>query len=593
MTATMTASPQPATDSTAPPADRGGPAPQRRSSSVTRVFVAIALFPAVGILGLLAFAGFLSLREDGLPSGAFTLENYVSLFSNPQLLEVIANTIVYVASTAVGALVLGTCLALVVERTDFGFARTINTLILLRVLIPSFLTAMGWLFLLHPRIGAINIWFADLFGLEEGPFNIVSLTGMGFIEGLSLSGLVFMMVSASLSNMDGSLEESARTNGAGPFAVLMRVTIPLMRPAIISSVMFVSTIAVSALDVPLVIGLSNRLYVFSTYLYLASSPATGVANYGAPAAFSTVLILVALGLSVWYTRTIRLGSKYQVLSGKGYRPVRARLSRSGRALAAIFVLAYFLFAILLPLLMVVWASLLKYLQPPSIEALAFVTLDNYLELNWASLLSALGNTLQLSILAPTIVVLISVAYAYIVVRSRLRSRYAFDFVAFVPQAVPNTIFAFSAALVVMHVLNGWLYGSIALIIIVMALTQLPFGSRSVNAALLQIHPELEESAAMSGGTAWQTLMRVTAALLRPVLLYTWLWLMLLAMRDLTLPVMLASPGSMTLSLASWSLFTGGAMGAASAVTVLTIIAMSPVIIVFLLLSRKNEGSFGS
>ncbi|MGV2985047.1 ABC transporter permease [Microbacterium sp. AGC85] len=561
--------------------------PERRSTAVTRFFIVVAMFPVVGIMGLLLVVFSLSIRENGTPSGAFTLQNYAALVTDPALLEVALNTALYIAITALIALTLGTVLALIVERTDFGLTRTVNGLVLLRILIPSFFTAMGWLFLLHPRIGALNIWIMDLFGLEEAPFDVSTVAGMGFVEGLSLSGLVFMMVSGSLRNMDGSLEESARTAGANTLTVIRRVTLPLVTPALLSSFMFVSTIALSALDVPLVLGLANRTLVFSTFLYLQANPAGGVTDYGVSTAFSAVLIVAAIGLSLWYMRVLRSGSKYQVLSGKGYRPARNRLSLSGRVAAGVFVLAYFLLSMVLPLLMVIWASLLKYLRPPSIEALGSITLANYQQLNWDSLIRGFMNTLHLAIVAPTLAVAVSVAISFIVIRTRLRARFAFDLAAFFPQAVPTTIFALSAMITVVYFFKGWLYGSIMLIAIVLALVQVPFANRNISAALMQIHPELEESARMSGGTVRQVLLRVTLPLLMPTILYSWLWLALLAMRDLTVPALLATPDSAPLALVSWSLFQGGAMGSASAVTLIMIVAMSPVVAVYLVLTRKN------
>ncbi|MGN8027210.1 ABC transporter permease [Microbacterium sp. 22242] len=562
--------------------------PERGANPLTRFFVVVALFPVVGIVGLLLVILSLGFRENGIPSGAITTRNYAALVSDPALLQVVLNTVVYVAVTVAIAVVLGTVLALIVERTDFGLARTTGGLILLRVLIPSFFTAMGWLFLLHPRIGAVNVWLKNAFGLDHAVLDVTTVVGMGFVEGLSLSGLVYMMVSASLRNMDGSLEESARTAGASAFTVVRRITLPLVTPALLSSFMFVSTIALSALDVPLVLGLSNRTLVFSSFLYLQANPAAGISDYGVSTAFSSILIVLAIALSLWYMRVLRSGGKYRVLTGKGHRPVRNRLGTGARIAAWVYVVGYFLLSMVLPLLMVVWASLLRYLQPPSLEALKNVTFDNYTQLNWDNLLRGFGNSIEISLVAPTLAVGFSIAISFLLIRSRLRSRFAFDLAAFFPQAVPTTIFALGAVVVAIYFFRGWLYGSAVLIAIVMALVQIPLANRNLSAALLQIHPELEEAARMSGATAWQVMRRVTLPLLMPTVLSSWLWIALLAMRDLTVPALLASPESAPLALVSWSLFQGGAMGSASAVTLIMILVMSPIVAIYLFLTRKNE-----
>ncbi|MFT4214978.1 MAG: iron ABC transporter permease [Microbacterium sp.] len=562
--------------------------PERRSSALTRFFIVVALFPVVGIVGLLLVILSLGFREEGTPTGAITAQNYAALFTDPAMAEVVLNTVVYVLVASGIALVLGTVLALIVERTDFGMTRTVTGLILMRILIPSFFTAMGWLFLLHPRIGAVNIWLKDLLGATEAPFDITSIVGMGFVEGLSLSGLVFMMVSGSLRNMDGSLEESARTAGASALTVVRRVTLPLVTPALLSSFMFVSTISISSLDVPLVLGLANRKLVFSSYLYLQANPSGGVTDYGVSAAFSSVLIVLAIGLSFWYMQVLRSGSRYRVLSGKGYRPIRNRLRPGWRIVAGAYVVGYFVLSMFLPLLMVVWVSLLRYLQPPSIEALKNITLENYQNLNWDTLIRGFGNTLELAVIAPTIAGGVSIAISYILIRTRLRSRFAIDLAAFFPQAVPTTIFALSAMVTVMYFLRGWMYGSIVLIAVVIGLVQIPLANRNFSAALLQVHPELEEAARMSGAGAWQVFGRITLPLLLPTVLSSWLWIALLSMRDLTVAALLATPESSPLALVSWSLFQGGAMGSASAVTLIMILAMSPIVAIYLIVTRKNE-----
>ncbi|WP_067479115.1 ABC transporter permease [Actinomadura hibisca] len=562
----------------------------RRRPSLPGTLAVLAAFPAVAIVGLLVLVVYLGFRAHGQPDGALTLHNFTSLFGDSQVWEVVVNTVVYVAVSLAVALFFGTALALLVERTDFGWERTVTTAMVLRILIPGFFTAMGWIFLFHPRIGAINQWLVEAFALEKAPVNIVSLVGMGFVEGLALSALVFSMVSASLRNLDGALEEAARASGAGAWRVLRTVTLPLIRPGLLGSALFAGTIAVSSLDIPLIMGLSNRVYVFSSYLFVAANPSAGRPEHGIPAAFSAVMILIGIAFGLWYQRTLRSGRKYQVVAGKGRQPARIRLGR-WRVAAWAFVVGYFLWSTILPLLMVLWISLLPFVQKPSAAALQAVSLDNYRGLDWSFVLRGLENSVKVMVLAPTVAVLLSLAFSFVAVRARGRYRYAYDLVAFLPQAIPGTIFAFGAMTAALYWTRGWygLYGSLALLVGVMALIQVAFGTRMFNAGLLQIHAELEESAAMSGASAWTAVRRITLPLLRPVLTYTWLWLALLSLRDLTVPTLIGSQDTLTLSVASWTLFSSGQVGASSAVTLLMVGCMAPVVVVFLLLTRTNPG----
>ncbi|TDD40145.1 iron ABC transporter permease [Actinomadura sp. KC06] len=546
--------------------------------------------PAACVVGLLALVVYLGFRAQGSLDGAFTLGNLRALFGDAQVWDVVRNTAVYVTVTLAVALFFGTAIALLVERTDFGWGRTVGTVMVLRILIPGFFTAMGWIFLLHPRIGAINQWLMEGFGLAKAPINIVSLVGMGVVEGLALSALVFTMVSSSLRMLDGTLEEAARASGAGPWTVLRRVTLPLIYPSLLGAGLFAGTIAISSLDIPLIMGLSNRIYVFSSYLYVATNPSAGTPEYGVPAAFSGVMILVGLAFSLWYQRTLRSGRKYQVVSGKSYRPARITLGR-WRWAAWLLVGGYFLWSIVLPMAMVVWISLLPFVQKPSAAALKVASFDNYRHLDWTFVGRGLETSAKLMVLAPTLAVLMSLAFAFVVVRSRGRHRYVYDLVAFLPQAVPSTVFAFGAMIAALYWTEGWygLYGTLALLVGVTALIQLAFGTRMFNAGLLQIHTELEEAAAMSGASTWTSVRLITLPLLRPVLTYTWLWLALLSLRDLTVPTLIGGQDTLTLSVASWTLFNTGQVGASSALTLLMIGFMTPVVVVFLLLTRKNEG----
>ena len=574
-----------------------GPAGRRRmagSGGGGGLLAAVITLPAILIVGLLVVVVYLSFREGGLPDGALTTGNYSALFHDSQVWEVTRNTIVYLAVTLATALFFGTTLAILVERTDFGWEKTINAAMVLRILIPGFFTAMGWIFLFHPRIGAINQWLMDLLGLSSAPIDIVSLGGMGFVEGLGLSAVVFIMASSSLRSMDGSLEEAARASGASAWTTLRRVTLPLMVPSLLGASLFTATIAASSLDIPLIMGLGDRVFVFSTYLYVATQPASGVADYGVPAAFSTFMIVVALGFSWLYTRVLRSTRKYQVVTGKGYRPTTMQLGRL-RWLAWLFVGGYFLWSTVLPVLMVAWMSLQPFVLIPSVDALKTASLNNFNTLDWDYVLRGVGTTVKLMLLAPTIAIAFSLAFSVVVVRSRLRFRFVYDIVAFLPQAVPQLIFAFSAFIAALYWSPGAsdLYGTLALLVIVMALLQVAFGTRMFNAGLLQIHTELEEAAAMSGASAWSTFRRVTLPLLRPVVTYSWLWLALLSFRDLTIPTVLGSQDTLTLSAVSWTLYSTGRVGASSAVTILMVLAMLPAVLLFLYVTRRRSLDVGS
>ena len=549
--------------------------------------IALALLPALIILTLLIGTFWISFRATILGPG-LTLAHYAELYSDPFAYRALLNSLGFALATLVVAFAFGVPIAWLAERSDLKGKSAIYALMTLGIFIPSFFSAMGWLFVLHPRIGMVNVWLRAAFGLADAPFSIINLAGMGLIQGLGLASVVFVLTAASLRTMDAHLEEAAQMSGARFGASLRRVLLPLAWPGLLASGLYVFTIAIGAFDVPLVIGMSNRIYTFSTYLYVMSNPLNGEPRYGLIAAFASFMVVIALLLSWWYSRVLLQSRRYQIVSGKAFRPRLIALGR-WRVLAWGFIAFYLLIAKILPLVMMIWASFLPYFQPFSAKALATLSFSNYTHLNWPLLLRGLANTAILMVSVPALALAMSLIFSWVVLRTRSRWRVAFDFVAFLPHAVPSTIFAF-VALVFALALSGGAFdlsGSLLLIVIVMAIVMLSFGSRITNSALIQIHTELEEAAYIAGASLIGTLRRVIVPLLLPALLFGWLWIALLTFRELTIPMILFSAGNITYSVAVWSLWYSGAFDAAAAANLVMMALLLPLVVVYLRYARRT------
>ena len=186
------------------------------------------------------------------------------------------------------------------------------------------------------------------------------------------------------------------------------------------------------------------------------------------------------------------GHRYQVVTGRGYRPRILRLGRN--ALAAWLLLGlYFALSKLLPILVLVWVSLLPYFQLPSMAALDQLSLLHFRSLPWDLVLEGLANTALLSVLTPTLTLLLCVAFSWIVLRSRIPGRGVFDFIAFLPHAVPSIVFGVGALLLALYVVGAAvpLFGTLWLLLLVFIVARLSYGTRMTNGSLVQIHRELE------------------------------------------------------------------------------------------------------
>jgi iron(III) transport system permease protein len=541
------------------------------------IAAAIPIILVLVLLGAVAKLAFQQTVLDGTP----TVRHFVELATDPAAADALRNTALYAVLTTFWAMAFGLPIAWLVERSDMGKKAAISTAMSIGVLIPGFVYAMGWILFAHPRSGLLTRLITDL-GFERSPLDLLTIPAMAWVDGMSFAPVVFILTAASLRAMDASLEDSAQMCGADFITRLRRVTLPLILPGLLGAAIYVFTIALSSFDVPLVIGVSNRIYVFSTYLYTQVQRFEGAPAYEVAAAFSFFMIAFGVALAWFYGRMLVRARTYQVVSGKGYRPRLTVLGR-WRPIAWVFLAGYLLLSLGLPIVVLLWTSFLPFPQLPSARAFSLLTTGNYTELNWPLIARAVRGTASLMIFSPLVALGAALAVSWFVLRTRHRLRYAFDFVAFLPQVVPRIVFAFAA---LMLTLGTWVvlpidvYGTIGLLVVTLALVQLPFATRLVNASLIQIHSELEEAARTAGAATLIVLRRVTIPLIRPALVYGWVWLALLAYRELTIPTILRAGDTITLSAVIYDNYINGLLGPLSALVVLMLIVLIPLIGVY-------------
>ena len=554
------------------------------------VLAGVAGLAALAILGLLGTIVWMSLRTGvpGQPS-AYSFTNYFTLIGDPYMYRVMWTTLRFAAVTIGLSVPLGLVFAWLIERTDLPHKALAMSLLGIGILFPTFLKAMGWVFLLHPRIGVINIFLMQLFGFAAAPLNIATVAGIGFVEGLTLAPLAYVMISAALRGMNPALVEASSIHGVSRWRTLLRIEMPLVWPALLSAVIWMFTVALAAFDVPGVIGMANNIFTFSTALYFMINPNEGLPRYGLSGAYGTIMIAVSLLLMLPYFAALKQSHRYQIISGKSYRASLIELGR-WRAAGWALIGGYFFVAFVLPLLAIFWVSLLPYVQMPSRQALAAASFERYgATLFDSALIGAGWNTLLLMVAVPTLVVVASTAISWVVTRSRLRGRVALDAIAFLPHPVPHLLFALAIAyfaLLISDVVP--LYGSIYVLIAVYAVCWISFGTRVLNNSMIQVHRELEEAAEVGGVPTLKIVRKVIAPLIRPGLVYAWIWTSLSAYRELTMAVFLASPRSQVLSTYIWGQWHGGGLGDAAAIAIVMMAVMSPLVACFWIYARRQQ-----
>src|SRR6185437_1164937 len=267
----------------------------------------------------------------------------------------------------------------------------------------------------------IGRWLHDGFGLDRNAVTIANPIGMGFVQGLLLVPLAFVLVGPPLRSVSGELIEAAEIYGVGVWRRAWRIELPLVTPALIAAAIFCFMVAVASFDVPAFIGMTYRQYTFSTYVYQLLSPQAGLPQYGPSAALSLIAMLAAFVLTAIYLRAIRRGRLYQVVTGKGYRVSPLQLKRSRGWIYAGLGL-YFLLTFALPMLLVLWVALSRYFRPPSLEAFRALSFANFSSAPWMLAWRGFENTAILMIAVPLAAVALGLIISWVVVRSKSRLR---------------------------------------------------------------------------------------------------------------------------------------------------------------------------
>jgi iron(III) transport system permease protein len=542
--------------------------PRARTRRLSLDLAPALLAAAVVAYLVLVPLGFLLWRtffEDGRP----TLAHLRAAYAVGGLTTTLVSTLEFAAGTTLLALALGTALAWVLVRTDVPGRRLLTVGVLVPLVLPGVLHTFAWIFLAAPRTGLVNEAFHGLLGVR--PLHVFGLGGMIGVEGLHLAPLAFLLVAAGLRSIDPTLEEAALAAGARPLAVMRRITLALVRPALAAAALIVLVRALEAFEVPTLLGTPGGVQVFTTRVWdaVSVSPATAVARAGAYA-------LPLIGLTILGTALLALVSRgrgtYEAIGGRGFPQRRAELGRL-RFVAAGAVSIYVLVAAVLPLAALLWISLQPYYAAPSRAALSRVTLAGYRQALSAESLDAIKTSVLLAAGSATVVVAITALAAWLVVRTRLPGRRLVDQLALVPLALPGLVFG--VALLAFYGRPALpVYGTIWILLIAYVTRFLPFGMRSTSVSFLQVGRELEESARTSGASFTRTFTRVLLPLAAPGLAAGWLAVAVFSVRELSSSLLLVPPGRTVLAVELWDSFRSGELAKTAALGVLTTVGLA-------------------
>jgi iron(III) transport system permease protein len=396
-----------------------------------------------------------------------------------------------------------------------------------------------------------------------------------------------------MRSMDPSLEEAAAVSGARPLSTLRKVTLRLLAPALVAVLIYQAMTALEVFEIPGILGLPAGIYVFSTKIYAIVRTATFMPVYGQANALAMVYLFIAVVTTFLYTRMISRAERYTIITGKGYRPRQLDLGKWRIPAFGIAMLFLFL-SILLPFLVFLYASFLPYLQAPSWNVLKVLTLKNYrLLAEYGEVASALKNTVVMVATTATATVVLSFLVSLVVVRSKFWGRKLLDQLAFMPHAIPGIVMGIAFFWLFLKLDFEFLplYGTIWAISIGFTISFLSYGTRSMNAALLQIHKELEEAAYVSGAPPWRTMWRIFVPLMMPTLVGVWIWVVLHAVRIAGMPLMLyEGPKNQVLAILIWNMWDEGYVPAVAAIGTLLMLVLLALTVAVRLLGFRRQAT---
>ena len=514
----------------------------------------LILAPIISMIMEAFLVQFRDATRIGQSVGEFTLYYFERVFSsrisNLLFWTPLVNTIAISFLVVVIAVSLGILLAWLIVRTDMPSRRWFASTLIIPYILPSWTFALAWLSLFKNRRIAGVQGIAELFGFQPpdwlayGMFPIVICLAFHYFP------LVFLLFGGALRSLNSQLEETARILKASRLTIMRKIVMPLMLPALMSAILLTFSRAVGTFGTPYILGSPVRFDILSTSLY--GSIRTG--SPGVSSVLTGVMVILGISMVLIDSYIVREAHRFVTVGGKGEKRDPIPLGKY-RIPAAVFVFLVFLFTAIIPVAVLLISTLTRM---PGI-----FTLENFTTEFWVSesirinpgqsgllrndvVLKSLWNSLRIAGAAALIAGLLGTFVGYIVAKFQTSpvAQYLRQ-VSFFPYLVPSIGFG-AAYLTLFAVPRGpipSLYGTLILVVIVMSIKYLPFASRAGISAMMQLGNEPEEAAMLVGAPWYKRLTRIVIPIQKRTLVIGLLLPFISGMKELSLIVMLATPGT--------------------------------------------------
>jgi iron(III) transport system permease protein len=517
--------------------------------------VRIALWLIVAAVVLLPLGAIVWLAASG---------NHLPLLLSGDIAEAGLNSLVSAVASAVGAVVVGTALALLLDRSDLPGRRVLRLIALTPLLVPPFVGAIAWIGIAGPT-GSANALWTQWFGAPL--WNIYGGDGVIFLLTVHSYPVAYIIVSAALRRIPSDLEQAARISGASAIRAVLTITVPLLRPAVLSAFTLVAVGNLADFGIPSIIGLPERYVTLSTLIYRYIQSGTVESPLEVISTIGVVLLIVAVAAMVVDMLVSR--SRWELdasASDEQILPLGvARLPLTIVAWAGVLAIT------VLPLTALLTQSLLP--APGVPLAWENLTLNNIVRaVSMPATVTGAINSVVLSVLAGVICAVVGLAIGTLVTRTGARSNIALRTVAMLPQAIPGLVIAVGWLIIAPRI---GLFNTPWLILCAYVMAFVAIVVQAVSAPLRSTPMTAEEAARISGASRLRALFDISWRMALPAAISGGTLVVLTAVRELTISVLLLAPGAQTLGVSIFSLQQAGAYNAASALSlIITLVGLA-------------------
>ncbi|SHH67498.1 ABC transporter permease [Pollutimonas bauzanensis] len=521
---------------------------------------------------------------DGMSE--LSLGGYWRALSSSAFQSAMVNTAIFATLATLIAQVVGVLATILVARTNLPGARGIMNLMLWPIYVSHLVLAFGWIVAYGPS-GFVTLQVEQIIGWK--PWNLYSLAGLSIAAGLSLAPLTFLYSIGAARTIDPALEDAARLSGAGPIKTLAAITLPLLRPAIVTTTILNFVLALELFVMPLLLAVPSGMHFLTTFIYAEGFEAS-TPDHALVSAVAVMLIGVVTVLVLLQMHLVGDGKRFVTVGGKAGR---ARLLDLGwwRWPCCIALLAYLFATVLLVMGGLVVRSFASVLSP-FVPLADVLTLDNYQTVfSFPAYVRSIWNTLGVAVLGALVGTVLVTACAFVALRSDYKLRRPLEFIALYPRAIPGLLVGMGVLWATAWLPGmAWMQNTIAILIFAFVMRHLPTGYGAIQPALLQISGDHDRSARSVGASWLQTCLLVLAPQLRPALFACYAILFIHFIKEYAVAVFLFGPGSEVMGTTMLSFWVQGENGSVAALAVIQMAIIAVFMVIFrYLIGVRNYG----